>query len=137
MTPKSYNTPNGICKAINEADLNNVDYLILEMGAKKKGEIKQLCRWFKPDVGVLTAIGLQHLDTFKNIETIFETKCELQNNLNGNGVMVFNCYNEGICNTRIVCCRFFANGLWGNMVYVPDDGDCNISDFQSDLPLCC
>lgn len=100
MTPKSYNTPNGICKAINEADLNNVDYLILEMGAKKKGEIKQLCRWFKPDVGVLTAIGLQHLDTFKNIETIFETKCELQNNLNGNGVMVFNCYNELVCRAK-------------------------------------
>lgn len=94
MTPKSFNTPAGICKFVNETDFRNVDYFIVEMGAKKCGEIKELCKIFKPQYGILTSIGEQHLDTFKTLGNIFKTKCELQDNIQENGLMVFNCFNE-------------------------------------------
>lgn len=97
MTPKSFNTPAGVCKFVNETDFSNVEYFIVEMGAKKKGEINALCKIFKPDYGILTSIGEQHLDTFKSIENIIKTKCELQSNVD-NGVMVFNDYNQYVKN---------------------------------------
>lgn len=94
MTPKSFNTPAGICKFVNGTDFRNVDYFIVEMGAKKCGEIKELCKIFKPQYGILTSIAEQHLDTFKTLGNIFKTKCELQDNIQENGLMVFNCFNE-------------------------------------------
>ena len=40
------------------------------MGAKNIGDIKEICDLVKPTYGVLTAIGPQHLETFKTIEQI-------------------------------------------------------------------
>lgn len=94
MSPKSYNTLGGLCKTINETDLKGVDYLILEMGADKCGDIKSLCSKFTPEYGILTAIGEQHLKGFKTIDNVYKTKCELQQCLTGEKFMVFNCYND-------------------------------------------
>jgi len=66
----------------------------MEMGAKRKGDVKHLCKFFKPHFGILTAIGKQHLESFGSIENIVLTKSELQENLDKNGCMVFNCNNE-------------------------------------------
>ena len=77
MTPESYNTPNGISITINKNNLKLYDVFIVEMGAKKKGEIAYLCKQFSPDYAVITAIGEQHLESFKNIDTILKTKTEV------------------------------------------------------------
>lgn len=121
MTPKSYNTPSGISKTINESNLNGVDYIILEMGAKRKGDIAKLCKMFPPQYGVLVSIGEQHLETFKNIENIITTKRELQNNISSDGFMVFNCYNELVKESAGVYC--------GNAVALGENQKYSISDF--------
>lgn len=94
MTPKSYNTISGICLTINNTSLAGVDYVILEMGAKKRGDVKKLCKLFSPYYGILTSIGEQHLKTFRSIENIYSAKTELQDAVSLNGFMVFNCYND-------------------------------------------
>ena len=48
-----------------------------EMGARHVGDIKELCRLVKPEIGVLTSVGPQHLDTFKTVERVAKTKYEL------------------------------------------------------------
>lgn len=91
-TPKSFNTPLGISKSIN-MNLNPVhEIFICEMGAKKCGEIKALCKQVQVDIGVVTSVGRQHTNTFGSIENIYMTKRELPDSLSGK-FCVFNLMN--------------------------------------------
>ncbi len=78
-TPESYNTVFGIAKTINLELTDNLHYFISEMGAYKIGEINELCRMTPPNYAILTAIGTQHLERFKNLKNTTEAKFELIN----------------------------------------------------------
>ena len=93
-TPASYNTPLGI--AITSKNLDSThDIFIAEMGARSKGDIKELAALVKPSYGVLTGINNQHLETFGSPETIKDTKFELFENLAENGKGFFSTDSEG------------------------------------------
>ena len=96
MTPDSYNTPMGICKVIRGELTPEHEIFIVEMGAYKRGDIRELCNLASPEIGILTAVGPQHLERFKSIENIAKTKYELIESLPSSGLAVFNCDNE-IC----------------------------------------
>ncbi len=96
MTPDSYNTPMGICKVIRGTLNEEHEIFIVEMGAYRRGDIKELCKLVRPEVGILTAVGLQHLERFKNVENITKAKYELIESLPPDGIAVFNCDND-IC----------------------------------------
>lgn len=90
MTPGSYNTTMGVTKVI-RSDLKPMhDVFVVEMSAKKPGDIKELCDLVKPQYGLITAIGEQHLETFKTLENIANTKNELIESLPPDGVAFFN-----------------------------------------------
>lgn len=76
-TPKSFNTPMGICKTILEDLKETDDFLIVEYGARKIGDIEFLAKNFGVDFGIITPIGNCHLETFGSIENIEKTKYEL------------------------------------------------------------
>ena len=96
MTPNSYNTPMGICKVIRGDLTPEHEVFIVEMGAYKRGDIRELCNLAFPHIGILTAVGPQHLERFKSIENITKGKYELIESLPADGLAVFNCDNE-IC----------------------------------------
>jgi len=52
-------------------------FLIIEVGAYKKGEIKKVCNFFQPNLGIITGINNQHLDLFGSQKNIQEAKFEL------------------------------------------------------------
>ena len=66
------------------------EVFIAEMGAYKKGEIKKLCDMVHPKYGILTRIGLAHLETFGSAENIMKTKFELIESLPDDGIAVLN-----------------------------------------------
>ena len=89
-TPKNFNTPFGLTMTINgNLDKFN-DYFIAEMGACKTGEIKELCDLVHPSYGILTKIGVAHLETFGSEENIQKTKFELIESLPEDGIGVLN-----------------------------------------------
>ena len=88
-TPKNFNTEMGVTRAILE-NLDDHDVFIAEMGAKHKGDIEKLTKIVKPKYGILTSIGPQHIETFKTLKNIEQTKNELPLNLAKGGAMVFN-----------------------------------------------
>jgi UDP-N-acetylmuramoyl-tripeptide--D-alanyl-D-alanine ligase len=49
----------------------------VEMGANHQGEIAALCSIAEPDFGIITNIGLAHLEGFGSFEIIKKTKSEL------------------------------------------------------------
>ena len=76
-SPKSYNTPLGISKFINESNVNECDFVILEYGARHIGDVKKLCNTFGADYGIITTIAPQHIESFKTIENVCIAKKEL------------------------------------------------------------
>ncbi len=89
-TPKNLNTEYGLMITINNYLDKFDDVFIAEMGAYKKGEIKALCDMVHPKYGILTKIGLAHLETFGSTENIVKTKFELIESLPDDGVAVLN-----------------------------------------------
>ena len=98
MTPESYNTTMGIIKTIREKLKPIHQVFIVEMGAKQIGDIKEICDLVNPQIGIITAIAEQHLETFKNIQNIQKTKFELANSLPQNGKVFLNADYEKIEN---------------------------------------
>ena len=79
-TPNSYNTPMGISKCVldKKYGLNNIyDVAIFEFGATKKNDIKELVDMMDYDYSIVTSVGYQHLETFKNINNIIKEKLEV------------------------------------------------------------
>lgn len=77
VTPSSFNTPMGVTRVIREQLKPEHEIFVAEMGARHKGDIQEMCELVAPTVGVLTSIGPQHLETFKDIQTVAATKNEL------------------------------------------------------------
>ncbi len=90
VTPDSYNTPMGITITVRNMLKPIHQVFVAEMGARQKGDIKELCDIVQPQIGILTAIGPQHLETFGNIETVADTKFELIDSLPADGLAVLN-----------------------------------------------
>lgn len=76
-TPDSINTPLGIAMTI----LNNLKkshkLFIVETGAYVRGDVAGLVRFLKPNYGILTPIGIEHLERFGSKENIIEAETEL------------------------------------------------------------
>lgn len=83
-TPKNFNTPKGIKYTICKLCDDSTQCVIFEMGARKPNDILTLCKLTKVNMGILTNVSSQHLETFKSIDRVFETKCELPNYLQEN-----------------------------------------------------
>ena len=76
-TPESYNTTMGNVRVIREQLKPEHEVFISEMGARYKRDIWEICDIVNPKYGIITSIGPQHLETFKNIDNIVSTKAEL------------------------------------------------------------
>ncbi|MGL5655941.1 MAG: UDP-N-acetylmuramoyl-tripeptide--D-alanyl-D-alanine ligase [Fusobacteriaceae bacterium] len=55
----------------------DTQYLILEMGMSSLGEIDLLCKVAEPDYGIITNIGLSHMEILKTKENVFKAKTEM------------------------------------------------------------
>lgn len=88
-TPKSFNTPLGVVRTVREYIKPSTQVFVCEMGAKKVGDIKEICDIVNPDFGLITYVGEQHLDTFKSIENVYKTKFELADAVKKNGGKTF------------------------------------------------
>jgi UDP-N-acetylmuramoyl-tripeptide--D-alanyl-D-alanine ligase len=87
-TPESYNTTLGVCRAINEGLLPSHRLAVVEMGAYRPGEIAEICSFTHPTVGIVTAIGLMHLERFGSRAQIARAKSELLAALPADGFAV-------------------------------------------------
>ncbi len=76
-TPASYNTPVGIAKTVFSDEFTNKQVFIAEMGARKSGDISQLCALVKPDYAIFTGVCEQHIETFGSIENVLKEKGEI------------------------------------------------------------
>lgn len=76
-TPESYNTPVGIAKTVESADFEQKQVFIAEMGARKAGDVAELCALVKPDYALFTGVCAQHIESFGSLDKVFEAKSEV------------------------------------------------------------
>lgn len=95
-TPNSFNTKIGVTITIRNDLKPYHDVFIAEMGAKEPGNIQEICELVGQKYAILTAIGEQHLETFKSLENIQKTKYEIVETLPENGVAFLNRDDENI-----------------------------------------
>lgn len=89
-TPRNLNTPYGLMITINNHIDKFDEILIAEMGAYKRGEVRDLCHFVKPKYGILTVIGTAHLELFGSEENIQRAKFELIESLPSDGIGILN-----------------------------------------------
>gem|GEM_PF-69427 len=73
---RSYNTLIGCAVSILSMPADT-EVLILEFGANKPGEIRELAEFFGPTISVITEVAPVHLDGFKTIDGVLSGKMEI------------------------------------------------------------
>ena len=96
MTPGNFNTTLGVIRTVREHLKPHHQIFIVEMGAKQVGDIKEICDLVRPTIGIVTAVGEMHLETFHTQENILRTKFELIDALSADGLGVVNLDSEPI-----------------------------------------
>ena len=98
MTPGNFNTTLGVVRTVREHLKPHHEVFIVEMGAKQRGDIKEICDLVMPQMGIVTSVGEMHLETFGSIEGVARTKFELIEALPEGGVGVVNLDSEAARN---------------------------------------
>ena len=85
-TPDSHNNEIGVPLTLLQQDSSH-EAVVLELAARKVGDINYLCSIAKPNLGVLLNIGTAHLEIFGSVERVAEAKGELLDNIEGESSM--------------------------------------------------
>jgi UDP-N-acetylmuramoyl-tripeptide--D-alanyl-D-alanine ligase len=84
---RNFNNTIGLPLSLLDADHRH-EFIVLEMGASRIGDIAELAAVASPEIGVVTAIGPAHLKTFGSLEAIIQGKGELLESLPFTGFAV-------------------------------------------------
>lgn len=94
MTPGNFNTTLGVVRTIREQLKPYHQIFIVEMGAKQRGDIREICELVHPSIGIVTSVGEMHLETFGSVENVARTKFELIESLPADGLGIVNIDSE-------------------------------------------
>lgn len=110
-------------KSLN-AQARHLDYLleiddstqaaVYEMGLAYPHDILTCCRFFKPHVGVITTIGVDHLQAFKSLDAYIKGKAEMLEGLGNRGTLILNADDPNIA-------KIDKSNFKGNILYFGTD----------------
>lgn len=92
-TKGNFNNEVGVPLMIFSLD-NSYDIAVLEMGMSNLGEIERLALAGKPDIAVITNIGMSHIENLKTRENILKAKMEITTGFNNENVLIVNGEND-------------------------------------------
>ena len=90
MTPGNFNTTLGVTRAVREGLKPYHEIFICEMGARHKGDVREICELVRPETGIITSVGPQHLETFGSVENVLSAKLELFDAVKEKGTAILN-----------------------------------------------
>lgn len=77
----------------------NHDFAVIEMGANRPGDIKELAEIAEPDYGIITNIGAAHIEGFGSLQGVIETKTALYRWISKiEGLLFYNADDEVLVN---------------------------------------
>ena len=63
------------------------DVAVLEMGMSDFSEIHNLCETSKPNIGIITNVGMSHIENLKTRKNILKAKMEITDYFNEDSVL--------------------------------------------------
>lgn len=80
-------------------DKEQTEFAVIEMGANHQGEIASYCEYVQPDFGLITNVGLAHIEGFGGFEGVIKGKTELYHNISSTsqGKIFLNKDNQILC----------------------------------------
>ena len=85
----NYNNEIGVPLTLLRAT-DKTEAIVVEMAMRGRGQIAALAEYARPDIGVITNIGLSHIELLGSQEAIAEAKSELAMALSGAGRLIVN-----------------------------------------------
>jgi len=76
-SPASFNNTGGLSRTLNEHLVPGTEVFIAEMGMYGPGEIRAMCEWVQPKIGVIVNIGPVHLERVGSLDGIVAAKSEI------------------------------------------------------------
>lgn len=92
------------------------EWLVLEIGADRPGDIERIMKWIKLDIAVFTRIGRVpvHVEFYKSVSEVIKEKSNLLSGLKKDGVLIINADDEDILKfkelTSAKCLTFSMKG---------------------------
>lgn len=88
-TEANYNNNIGLPLTIFQLEESH-DVMVLEMGMRGFGEISVLTKAARPNIAVITNIGISHMERLGSQENILKAKLEIVDGLDDKGVLILN-----------------------------------------------
>ncbi len=113
---------------------NTTEYAVVEMGMNHAGEIDRLSRCAKPSAGIITGVGVAHIEHLGSRENILQAKLEICTGLPEGAPLALNAQDEYLCSAQLprhVCPVWFGVEDTGADVYASEI----VSDAQGETFL--
>lgn len=88
----------------------NTDAAVFETGLRGPGNLHYHCKVFQPTIGIITTIGMDHLDKCKTLDGYIKAKSEIVAGVRKDGTLILNSEDE---NTKKVS----LSGFTGEIIY--------------------
>ncbi|MFM7509052.1 MAG: UDP-N-acetylmuramoyl-tripeptide--D-alanyl-D-alanine ligase [Actinomycetota bacterium] len=123
---KSFNNELGVPLTLANAP-DDVEAVVVEMGARGDGHIRTLCDLARPSVAVVTLVAAVHSEFMGGLDRIAATKGELVESLPAGGVAVLNADDERVA--------AMASRTAARVLTFGDGGDVRAEDVRLDAEL--
>lgn len=94
-TSKSMNGPSQHLRYLLGLD-DSTEAAVFETAVGSPGDLKRSGRYFKPNIGVVTNIGIDHLDQCKTLEGYIKAKSDMLTILDSSGTLILNADDKNI-----------------------------------------
>lgn len=101
-TPGNFNNELGLPLTLCQLDQSH-RFAVLEMGARKPGDIEVLAAMAAPSVGIVTNAGPAHLETFGDLDGVARVKGEMFSALPNDGIAILNADDDYADEWRLRC----------------------------------
>jgi len=94
----------------------DTEVLVCELGARAPGQIRDLCAYVRPQIGVVTNVGVTHYEQFGSVDAIVAAKSELVASLPEGGVAVLNADDPAVAGMAgVTAAEVLTYGLAGGV----------------------
>lgn len=108
-TKGNFNNQIGLPLMILELD-STYDVAVLEMGMSDLGEIDVLAKCARPDIAVITNIGLSHIENLKTQDNILKAKSEIFNYFDESNTLIINGEDKNLLKIKDKCFEILRIG---------------------------
>lgn len=98
-TPGNSNSQVGVPITISE--ISKEDQVgVIELGMSEPGELTVIAKITRPQIAVITNIGITHIEQLGSRENIYREKMTIQDGLSADGVLILNGDDDMLCRTK-------------------------------------